>query len=1442
MRHIKIISLVLCMVLLMSILPLNCFASVWTYDQFVNYLMSTYNSTTNMVGHPANYNTYLGYDNQVVFGDPFSNPGDIIWYNQAENRYENRYLGYQYDGYTKITNTYYPADPGGGGDPTQWKYRTVDGAASTWSVPQKLDGDQKSHMQSATLSYSGSQYSGLTVDSLGGMADTSQPGYTTVGTDKAKVLTYATWNTGFSVFTQHMWNGELRYATLTGPPMGSATLACAVSTPSNSYTIQADQDSITVPVTVTSNATLSGAYVKPSQITGITASFEGTSSAPAAGQTSVSVTVNKVISKSDFQGSGTYSVQLNGTGTLASKYTDHITASGSKTITVIVSNNPNAGVTLSATAVPAKIQVDGSADQTVTVNVSANLYNYSNAPNVSSWDIWAKLDGEDATLQHVNKSSGSISTSNSFNFTVVKSKFNVNDFIQNIKVTAQANFVTKVADNQYLNASAYTTSEFYKTPPPPPPPAGSPVAVISAPSVAYAGDPVAISGAGSHSPNGAITQYQWITSGANSAVSGASGTITYPTQGTYEIDLGVIDSAGQSDSTSQMISVLPPTPTAVINITGSLKENRKFTIDSSCSTSHASYPINNTLTQWTITPVSGGTAGDIKYAGTLTGSTSKDILIKKAGTYQVTLTVINSAGLSGTATKTVTIDPDLPPVAMFYAPASVLRNPSDSGLAAVSLADQSYSSDGDYIASRLWQYAYDSDNDGDFNDETWTTLDSGNNTESGAQGRRGRKIRDKGDCHRGLRPGHDKQFVSTGDYKTATYEYVVEVQNTAPVADFAMTKKQLADVTVATDYTGSKLSDLTNRLSALKSNVFTNGVDMEYNVIDGTDKMQVGSTLKSGTNYSNGLYITSSGQVSGHSESPTNIVSVGSGGAGYAAVDANGELYGWGSGGSPCIWSPYPLPSGGNWAAMQSFNQTCMQPCGGMYLPCGVHDFIDCAVTDNMILALTRSGSIMDSGSPFWHPWELIGQSPPPAANYGISTFDTNVAVMSAGEYNCLYIKKDGTVWGIGDDTYDQLAAFNSNWIGSETAYGAVWEYWCSYGGPLQITGLSNVKKIFNTGNTIFAIDGNNKVWVWGEDVPDLGITADATDHALYWYPNTAPIDCISKPTVLPGLDGSKIASISIGDSVNTYGYLDSGTVKVLLKDGTVGFYDGGTLTIQSYDKTYESYQWQSANGRYVTDYRVADSGPALTNIIEMWNDGYLKSNNNIVSGYVDSHGRYWSSEYAISDLADWLSPVYAPDLSAVESVSPRGGSDRYFLWVSDGSGNDYPSGYGNYFGFGNLSPDFTSKLDSENYSIYAVCPSSTYDYVSSLGQQGATVRDMEDSSPVESELYDTGQVQSALDHIQSKYSTPTDNVITQYVLVNEDQADYKTFYSDYESDPEYAEQWTYAHDPTVFDNSMGTASFSGQALSSPVTTFTLPGKYDITYEGGGQPQGRFQV
>lgn len=107
----------------------------------------------------------------------------------------------------------------------------------------------------------------------------------------------------------------------------------------------------------------------------------------------------------------------------------------------------------------------------------------------------------------------------------------------------------------------------------------------------------------------------------------------------------------------------------------------------------------------------------------------KDILVKQAGTYIVELTVTNSYGLSASASLPMTIVPDEPPVAVFTVVKEVLRDPARGMKAPLKARDASYSPDGDMIAQRIWSYRYDSDNDGDFDDEAVVIIDSGNKTE-----------------------------------------------------------------------------------------------------------------------------------------------------------------------------------------------------------------------------------------------------------------------------------------------------------------------------------------------------------------------------------------------------------------------------------------------------------------------------------------------------------------------------------------------------------------------------------------------------------------------------------------------------------------------------------------------------------------------------------------
>jgi hypothetical protein len=265
-------------------------------------------------------------------------------------------------------------------------------------------------------------------------------------------------------------------------------------------------------------------------------------------------------------------------------------------------------------------------------------------------------------------------------------------------------------------------------PPPPPPLITPPTALLTSPTTVMAGALVTANGSQSRSNNvgGYIADYYFDYEGANLIRdNGSNVKIWYPTMGIYTIYLQVEDEKGSTDWIDRDITVTPPIPTAVIGTTGRLKENRKITIDSSQSTSPAYYPIDMAKTTWIITPVSGGTAADIKYSGVLNGLATKDILFKKAGQYKVKLTVTNTYGKTASTETTLTIAPDLPPIADLFLPTpagveyAIYRLPTDSNYATFEVFNESVSPDGDIINKAVAMYCYDSDNDGNYQEETW---------------------------------------------------------------------------------------------------------------------------------------------------------------------------------------------------------------------------------------------------------------------------------------------------------------------------------------------------------------------------------------------------------------------------------------------------------------------------------------------------------------------------------------------------------------------------------------------------------------------------------------------------------------------------------------------------------------------------------------------------
>lgn len=196
----------------------------------------------------------------------------------------------------------------------------------------------------------------------------------------------------------------------------------------------------------------------------------------------------------------------------------------------------------------------------------------------------------------------------------------------------------------------------------------------------------------------------------------------------YNADLEVTDNQGKRDNTSKTITVLPPTIDLNLAVTGTFKENRKITINAAAASSEH-YPVTNI--HWDITAVGNGAdINSLRYRGdTLENITEKDILFKKSGKYKIKVTATNELGYTATNSKTIEIQKDLPPIVDFDTLGKILRDPYDNGYASMPHTARVSIPDNDYIEKYVWVYAYDSDNDGKFDDETYYYLDKNLNAQ-----------------------------------------------------------------------------------------------------------------------------------------------------------------------------------------------------------------------------------------------------------------------------------------------------------------------------------------------------------------------------------------------------------------------------------------------------------------------------------------------------------------------------------------------------------------------------------------------------------------------------------------------------------------------------------------------------------------------------------------
>ncbi|MCU6793752.1 hypothetical protein OB236_16730 [Paenibacillus sp. WQ 127069] len=198
--------------------------------------------------------------------------------------------------------------------------------------------------------------------------------------------------------------------------------------------------------------------------------------------------------------------------------------------------------------------------------------------------------------------------------------------------------------------------------------------------------------------------------------------ITASVKGTHQVCVTGTNESGISAKACSYLDVIGPEPVAVIDVGGWLKEGRRIELSGEKSSS----PRDMALTYaWTIAPIAGqttGTQAEIEYIQPLSGKL-KDFKTPKLGNYLVTLVVTDTEGLTGSATKTVEVKPDLPPIVDIAGNNKAGRDIANRGLATFTVLGTGLSVDQDIIVKRLWSFAYDGNNDGIFNEGETAEID-----------------------------------------------------------------------------------------------------------------------------------------------------------------------------------------------------------------------------------------------------------------------------------------------------------------------------------------------------------------------------------------------------------------------------------------------------------------------------------------------------------------------------------------------------------------------------------------------------------------------------------------------------------------------------------------------------------------------------------------------
>lgn len=318
--------------------------------------------------------------------------------------------------------------------------------------------------------------------------------------------------------------------------------------------------------------------------------------------------------------------------------------------------------------------------------------------------------------------------------------------------------------------------------------------------------------------------------------------------GLYKVWYKVEDDSGEDEKAYDYMRVLPTKPTAAAEISGRKIENRKIVFDitksNDVSPSIRLFPIDYSKTTFNIVPADSTVKPD-------------DIHIKKIddteywaqfdtpGKYVAQITVTNSNNETSDVTEYILdIAEDKPPVIKYQIQSQSTRDP-ETGKAKIMIYDFSYDEEGDDIQFS-GRYRYDSDNDVNYDDETYQNIsfdpETNNSIEVTGLGKRLFEL-----TGREYFTDYIAEFHKTEHFLPAVLSPEItesdrtnEVINIPPTYEFNLKRKVEADMFVI----GAKTTEETkqrfrNSLNTIDSNLLTNDMGFSYQEAGLQGKMAV---------------------------------------------------------------------------------------------------------------------------------------------------------------------------------------------------------------------------------------------------------------------------------------------------------------------------------------------------------------------------------------------------------------------------------------------------------------------------------------------------------------------------------------------------------------------------------------------------------------------------